>query len=471
VLSEGGGRGIGSGTAKSYFIGLAGGRGICVLPRGAAEGERHVVAPPGLSLVLGRAVRFDLFASDDSADVAAVCEVTDAMDRFPPLALRFDTKDGTRGTKETQVRLEAELTQIGTLDLACVDVNGERRRLAFQLRGERTSVVPGSVAPASIAPSAALPRAALDLAVRVFGKAPGASEREVKDLVRELERALGERSKWAAQTNRELFDAIMRTPGARRRSPDHERVFFMLAGFCVRPGYGHPDDDARVAILARLLPERLAFPAEVRSWQQLFIAYRRAAGGLDEAAQTALRDMLDPFVLGAGGKKAKKFPDESFADAYELCAALERVAPGRRVALGDALVERTWSRPDDARLWAAIGRLGARVPAYASAHHVVPPPAAERWTDALLRAKWERASPQARAAIAMARLTGDRARDVSVRVRKDVERRLVSLGSEAVDIGPLREVVATSDADRAAFFGEGLPVGLRLDAPGAERVC
>jgi hypothetical protein len=102
---------------------------------------------------------------------------------------------------------------------------------------------------------------------------------------------------------------------------------------------------------------------------------------------------------------------------------------------------------------------------------VVPPPAAERWTDALLRAKWERASPQARAAIAMARLTGDRARDVSVRVRKDVERRLVSLGSEAVDIGPLREVVATSDADRAAFFGEGLPVGLRLDAPGAERVC
>ena len=52
-------------------------------------------------------------------------------------------------------------------------------------------------------------------------------------------------------------------------------------------------------------------------------------------------------------------------------AALERVPVARRTQLGEWIHEKTWGS-DDPRLWGAIGRVGARVPVYASIHHVVP---------------------------------------------------------------------------------------------------
>jgi hypothetical protein len=101
---------------------------------------------------------------------------------------------------------------------------------------------------------------------------------------------------------------------------------------------------------------------------------------------------------------------------------------------------------------------------------------AERWLGHLLREKWETpASPSAtrrtaplpvdtatRAAVQLARLTGDRARDVGDPVRREVEQRLVSVGAAEEELRPLREVVAVAESERAAFFGDELPLGLRL---------
>jgi hypothetical protein len=77
-----------------------------------------------------------------------------------------------------------------------------------------------------------------------------------------------------------------------------------------------------------------------------------------------------------------------------------------------------------------MGRLGARVPVYASVHHVIAPSVAERWLDHLLREKWETVSTAAAAAVALARKTGDRARDVSDRAAREVEQRLVAIGAK-----------------------------------------
>ena len=93
------------------------------------------------------------------------------------------------------------------------------------------------------------------------------------------------------------------------------------------------------------------------------------------------------------------------------------------------MIERTWTDRDP-RLWAALGRLGARVPAYASASFVVGAAIVERWLDDLLREKWTEVPTAAEAALRMARVTGDRARDLPERVRADVARRLAAVGIE-----------------------------------------
>jgi hypothetical protein len=302
--------------------------------------------------------------------------------------------------------------------------------------------------------------------LRIFGK--GRSDvkpRETKDLVRELERLLGERRTWTIETNRALFDVLSPNSAARRRSEDHERVFWMLAGYCSRPGFGHPSDPQRLSVLAPLFEAGIGFQ-ENRSWQQFFIALRRIAPGLGEDVQLALRAAVDPWLAPAELKlkKSKQFRPLAPEEMLELASWLERVPVELRVELGRWILDRTWSNRDP-RLWAAIGRIGSRVPTYASAHHVVPPSIAERWLDHLLRERWEEMPSATRAASLLARVTGDRARDISDSVRLEVAARLEKASAPAQWTTAVRELVPLEEAERADWFGDELPVGLRLRAP------
>src|SRR5262249_22064668 len=146
-------------------------------------------------------------------------------------------------------------------------------------------------------------------------------------LLRELERILSERAQWTMETARALADVLVANTKARRRSADHERVFWLLTGFCLRPGFGHPLDPDRVALLAPLFPERLQFPDEARSWQQFWIAWRRLAGGLDEPTQVGIRDATDPLLAPAEKrlKRPKGWKLEALSDLLDLVSSLERI--------------------------------------------------------------------------------------------------------------------------------------------------
>ena len=108
--------------------------------------------------------------------------------------------------------------------------------------------------------------------------------------------------------------------------------------------------------------------------------------------------------------------------------------------------------------------VGARVPVYGSAHHVVSARSVERWMDHLLREKWDAIPTAPRAAVAMCRLTGDRDRDLSERTREQVAARLQKIGVPEALILPVRELVPLDAADRADFYGDDLPLGLSLSA-------
>jgi DNA-K related protein len=125
------------------------------------------------------------------------------------------------------------------------------------------------------------------------------------------------------------------------------------------------------------------------------------------------------------------------------------------------VLEQTWTDRDP-RLWAAIGRLGARIPAYASVDRVVSSITVERWLDHLLREKWAEVPTAAEAAARMARFTEDRARDLPERVRQEVARRLTALPSHPDWARAVTERVEVAERDRLAFYGEEMPVGLRL---------
>lgn len=474
-----GGRGlrIGGGTPRGFYVSVderAARRALCVVPKGAREGERHEARSGGLWLRVGEPVQLELYTSDSAQHRAGeIVTLDDDFASLPPVTTLFSAADGEPAARrELEVALEGELSAIGTVELGCVELHPEPSRgprhfrLAFELRGGeliKDKVTP----PAPSRPPPPRLAEALEAIRRVFGEGRAdVKERESKDLPRELERLLGERREWTLETNRALFDVVAEGRAGRRRSEDHERVFWMLAGYCLRPGFGAPLDERRIAQLVPLFESGLAGTAKPRGWQQFWIAWRRVVGGLREDTQTRLFGLLEPFwaprELKLKPSKSLKAADASY-DMLELMASLERVPAERRKSLGDWLIERTF-QDRDPRLWAALGRIGARVPGYASAHHVVSPLAAENWLTHLLSERWHEVPAAAVTAAQLARVTGDRARDVAPSVRDEVARRLEAVNADADLIAAVRELVPQLEAERAAWFGEELPVGLRLGA-------
>jgi len=460
---------IGGGSAHGYYLGL-GAQGdrrlLCVVPRGAKEAERHATQNP-LLLKVGRAVRFELFASDSAGPHAPGAVVEPNEDDFEALPQVVAEFTGDPSGDEIGVHVEGELTSVGTLDLECVEnPPGVRRfQLAFELRGQEAPA-PRSKRSESI--RATTPMAEADEAVaRVFGKGrQDVKEREAKDLVRELERILGTRDSWSAEVTRALFDVVAPKHKARRRSVDHERVYFMLIGYCLRPGFGYLLDRERVALVWPLFAQGLSFGGESRSWQQFFICWRRIAGGLSDVQQSEICDLVEPFIAPetAKLKRPKGFKPAAPEEMLELLSRLERLPSERRVRFARWLLERTWTSRDP-RLWGALGRVAARVTSYASVHHVLPPKHAEEFLDHLLRERWDELKSAPYAAMLMARRTDDRARDIGDSLRRDVLKRLEKLEVRQDWIACVRDFVPTGDRDRAEFLGEELPVGLELGMP------
>ena len=474
---------IGGGSAFGYYVAVTAGteshpgsraiqKALCVVPRGSREAEPHRAQAAALALTVGKPVRFELYSSD-SGPIHAPGELVTLNDDFEltcPIVSHFENDQ----PREVPVVLEGELSAIGTLELACVATLGnppERFALAFELRGQETdfgqqrrlSERPDTLSSVSERPASNKLDEAAQLLNRVYGK--GKAEvlpRDVKDLFRSLEKLFGIKQSWDLELCRQLFDFVGSKHQGRKRSIDHERLYFMLTGYLLRPGFGHSLDRTRIRTLAPLFVQGLAFPDEIRSWQQFFIAYRRVTAGLDETEQTELLLTLLPHLSPSQARVKKKGQFRPLAEPEMLeCASfLERLSHDKRLALGDAILERTWTKRDPL-LWTALGRVGARVPMYASAHHVLPAKAAEGWLDHLLREKWEALPSAVFAAVQMGRLTGDRTRDINDGLRGDLCRRLERLGAPSEQWRPLRELMAVEERERTEQFGEELPVGLR----------
>ena len=152
----------------------------------------------------------------------------------------------------------------------------------------------------------------------------------------------------------------------------------------------------------------------------------------------------------------------AYDDMVRLAASLERVPVERKIEVGQWLLTRLKKPSENPQSWWAVGRIGARQPFYGSAHGVVPPDIAAVWIGAILALDWKKVEPAAFAAVQIARMTGDRSRDLPFDLRAEVVRRLTAANASRSWIEMVNEAVQLNQADEGRVFGESLPVGLKL---------
>lgn len=473
LVRRGHGRKISGGSAHSFYLGIAGDKNeekaaaVCLIPRGFEEGEAIELKERVFKLHVGKPVQFPLFTSTgDHADRPG--DLVSMREDFEPLPpIRTVLKSAKARFERIPVFIRARLTELGTIELWCAAVEtSEQWRLEFDVRGSASleaQVTQTGTLPARIAD-------AKTFIASVYGKIGPVPNgpKDARQLWAYLERALGPRDTWSLPALRDLWGDLFAGAAKRRRSPEHEKVFLQLLGYTLRPGFGYALDEWRCTQSAKLFDESVEFHKEKPHWNEFWILWRRIAGGINAESQGKIWDFLKPHLaMRVPAKAPKNLPrpkgkaPEGTDEMVRAAASLEHASAREKEWLGGLICARLAELQPAGGPWAwALGRLGARVPLYGSAHNVPAPEVAERWIDRLLALEALEGAPFA--LVQIARRTGDRARDIDESTRQKVAARLAKLNSASAWIDMVLQVAEMKAGDEARVFGEALPIGLQL---------
>ena len=461
---------IGGGSARTFFLVLeqqdAGKQVICIMPKGTEEEQELTLPDRTFSLRLGSPVQFHLLSTTadqvyKAGEIMTIDEKTLASERFislPPLVVVLEKTS----LDSVVVSLATRFTEVGTLKIDCVAKNQERWHLEFQIRQQLSQ-------PASADSTLTLPdgfdsvRQKIDV---VFGDSnKQANPKAVKSLRTDIEKQLGKRDSWEIPVLRAIFDLLLEGKHHRRRSADHERVWFNLAGYCLRPGFGYPIDDWRQAQIWPLYDQGLQHNQETQVWIDWWTFWRRASGGLNAQQQARIladiAKFIDPAAL-SNRKLKVEAKQKSYEDMVKLVAALELLTVENKSKISQWLLKRLQKSSETNSSWWALGRLASRIPFHGSAHNVIDKNEVQNWLPKILKEDWKSNQQAAFACVLMSRMSGDRSRDLDQTWRNKIIEQLTNIKAPASWVEMVASVKALNEAETKRVFGEGLPVGLKL---------
>jgi len=457
---------IGGGSARSYFLLVDSDEsiqhGVCILPRGSEEGDEIVLKDRHFALRLGQPVRFHLasITGDSPFKAGDLVEITDLFHSLPPLAVALE---GGEANTEVVVQLAVTQTEVGTLKIQCVSVDDSDQRwdVEFQIRKKSS---------AGLYADAALPAqtsAAIEKIQAIFGsKSKQIDPKAVKNLRADLEKCFGcARTEWETPLLRALFATLLEGAKYRRRSEHHERVWLSLVGFCLRPGFGYPLDDWRVEQLWKTYPQGIQFVNETQNWTEWWTLWRRIAGGLDSDAQEQIFNDIAKFINPSAARQpgvAKHIKSRGYDDMVRLSAVLERLPVSQKIQLGEWLLKRLQKAGEPSQTWWAVGRIGARIPFHGSSHNVIPAETVDKWLKQILQEDWKKKPQAGFAATLIARMSGDRARDIDEKMRLEVIEKLRLNKAPTSWLDMVEQVKELDEKAEQQIFGEALPPGLKL---------
>jgi hypothetical protein len=476
LVRQGLGIRVGGGLPRAYYLGVAADgapKGVCLVPKGTKEGER-LVLPRTFKVLTNRPVKFPIYTSSLRDDpLGEVVELNEEeFVPLPPLStvLKFGRKSGVR---EIPVEVEVYLSEIGVLETYCrAKETPHRWRLEFALREMelKKPETPEGILVKPEEPSTPPVEEGLLARMKEILSRALADKDLLPQLTHRLEEALEmERDRWPLPVLRALADLLIEKKGVRERTALHEARWLNLTGFALRPGYGEALDPFRVRKLWSLYFEGLKHRQDKATRLEWWIFWRRIAGGLNRGQQEQFFAKVRPYLLPQGKGQKTKAPKVSPQERVEiwLCAAnLERLSPKVKEELARKLLKEL--KKLDRRLLLAFSRLVARELLYGPADTVIPATKAEDLVRNLLKllTKKELKGSVARGAqealLHVARLTGDRVRDLPEDLRQKVREVLLSLGASEEATRPLFEMIPLREAERAGLFGESLPLGLKL---------
>ncbi len=459
---------IEAGAARSIYLEVRdprsrAARPLCILPRGTAPGEVIRIDQHPLRVLVDTPARFQAYSSSRrSQDQAGKLLDLDSSDlqALPPLLTAMERPQGAKkpANQEVDVRIECESSDTGLLKIQLHNIDKRWKvdvawDLNFSLRVEQEEE--------ESLETPQLPKAQPEALARVkasLGKKGDEDPRSAKKLFTDLETILKQpRKLWEPALCRSLWPALAEGLTRRNRSKDHEAAWLMLAGFLLRPGFGDALDPVRINEVWRLQSLGLSFPKESRNQTQLWILWRRIAGGLDAERQAVLAKQWLGRLRQAG---------ESPAELIRLGASMERAPAELKQDWIRAALGRLPKAPrGEASAWAwALGRWLGRIPFGGGPEDILPvEEVLYAWEQLRQDGVYDWSLPELpQALIRMTRLSDEPSLELPRERREEIHAFLLAQGHSEESVSCLLRYEPEAEQEHAALFGESLPPGIRL---------
>jgi molecular chaperone DnaK (HSP70) len=452
---------VGSGSPRSYYLGIETKENkkgvICLVERGLEEGTK-IKLPKDyeFSVKTNMPVTFTLYSSSyRSGDKCGdfIENIDESFSPLPPLhtIISYGKKDEK---KDISIELKAKYTETGNLQIWCDSVETQHTwDLSFDLRGAK-EVFPkmNTGLDTSVIIENSKVIEALSLIENAFGGDKSKVNSAAKDLSKFLQMS---KNKWPLMFIRKIGDFLVDNPQLREKSPVHEARWLNLAGFCLRPGIGDPFDEARIKKIWSIYSKGLVFPNEIQNKNEWWILWRRIAAGLKPGYQRQIIQDISSIL------KKNSFDLKEKMELWSCVANFEYLHSNDKQRLGNTLKNELKPEKSDPRLLIFLGRIGSREPLYGDINKVISQDTAFKWIEFLMTKKWGEISEARYAVSRIARLTGDRTRDLDEEKRKIVIDFLDSY-KDFDNSKYVKEIIEMESNEEAAVFGESLPAGITL---------
>ena len=499
LVREGKGLQIKGGSARSYYISLLVDgmesdsqnlAWLCILPQQASVEEYQEVKEHTLEIAINQPVQFAMMASsirtqDHLGDIIQLEqeELERDFTELPPIQtfLGIDRNRLPKKATTLGIQLRAKLNEIGILSLVCVNHKlKEEWSLKFHIRG---SVPRVSHPDQNIAMSNQWePPGNWDDVQKTIQSWFGKRSRQENlplSLNKKLEELLGPRSGWPLPLLRIIADQLLSGMSTRVRSVNHEMNWLKICGFCLRPGFGFPQDELRIKQLTEWIARGPQFRKERNVEVEWWIFCRRVAAGLAPQTQEAIYKSLEERLVEGNrklrssklskGKRPASISPSALNELWLLLSNLESVPQEKKRIYGQQLLDRLERGQSTGIEGLCLARFGSRELVHAGSLYVMPPKGVESWIQSLLKIHHQRPIQELPLVITkLGQFTGDRHRDISLDLRKELVAFVESYDEDGSLVRLLTEEARNDTMGilesnlQNWLFGDELPIGLKL---------
>ncbi|EAQ64126.1 heat shock protein 70 [Marinomonas sp. MED121] len=449
---------IESGVAHSLYLALNGGKYLTLLPKGLAKNQ-WVALDQEFQVTLGQDVVFPLYRSDDSVlhDAGDLVEQEEGVVFISDLISHLESDQ----EQQVSVKVRAQLTEIGVLAVELLQVNSTHKwSLNFSTQLNQSGQQSAAKTEALMHKNLGL---AEELLTQCFSKmGQKQNPNAIKSLKVDIDKLLGDRDEWNLATSRRLVDKLWSLRSGRLKSASHERQWYQLTGFCMRPGYGADHDEERVGQLFSL-SHQAPNHDDAMVWGQYWTLWRRIAAGLNENEQLTLHKKFADYYSPTGQRsreKVKQLTSRSGDDLIRLIGALERLPFETKLTSIEWLSKRLAKSSEPDTAWWTIGRLASQQLVLSESIDALPLNKVKPLVESSLKEDWKKRKQAGLAAVLMTQTNPAQDKELE-QLKQKIIKKLKKDKCPAHWALRLEEGQLNKDALNQ-FIGDSLPIGLSL---------